>query len=291
MKAWAFGLAWVGAVALAAPAAAQAPLSDRERAYGEAVARRLEGTGATSRVQFPHVDPTPAGIVGALGEPERPRPAAPQVTGVRVDMPGLRVERLRFSSARQAQEHAAWILNEDGEPTGDPRFDERPVAVEVRGNQVVVVRGAALRDPAAVQRALGASWDGLPAPAASDAKFVSLDGPAAIALTTRLADGPLRASVDKALEAARRSAGQPGVEMVSPDEARVALSSGLRAGLRGDARGASLHLSGTPEGEQAMKDHLAALGGHPRPAASGPAAGTAGATDGAARALERMFGR
>lgn len=261
----------------ASTASAQPRPSAREQAYGRALAAALgQSPGAVTRFETAHGQHLSLGSRDDSAVPPRPR-----VRGVQVDMPAVQVERLRFETAEQAQQHSRWLLDCDlPVPT--------PYVAELRGNQLVVVRGELARDPASARRALGAAWNGLPAPATSDATFADLgDG---LALTTTLPGGPLRAGVDDALAKAREVSKRPdarGVELTA-DGARVQLDSGFTANLRSDAAGASLSTTTRPSEERAMSDYLAGLGGHPEPRA-------AGATDqarskGAARTVDGLFG-
>jgi hypothetical protein len=263
---------------------AQPAITPRETAYGRALAQRLGRTGGeVTRLQFPMPTDAATGIVGVMDEAsapaETPAAARPQVNGVRVELDGVQVDRLRFATPEQAREYMARHTGEGQTPTFS----------ELRGNQVVVVKGAPVRDPAFVTKLRRSVWGGLPAPTKSDATGVQMDGD--VAVVTRQTEGPIWDSINKAVLAGRRNAGNPGVEMQTPDRARVSLAGGLRAQVQSDAQGASVWSTTKPEHAELIERHLAALGNHPKAPATSTGSGGTAATEGAARRLDRIFGR
>lgn len=243
------------------------PLSPRELRYVSTVAGDLDPDASfkAKRVEFTH---QPVMMIAPIGGPD-PAPVGPKVNGLQVQVDGgATVERLRFETPAQAQEYADWLLN--GEVKGT-----RPLTGELRGNQLVLVSGPAVDDPAQVERALETAWKVLPAPGATDAAFTQLaDG--SVAVSTTLTDGPLRGSIDRAMTAAReRDAKDLPNDGITTTEttADVAFASGFRAKVQVDEQGASVYTSTTAEGVEKMKQHFAAVGGHPSRA--NPVEGTA----------------
>lgn len=272
-------------MAHAQPAAPAAPLSARETAYGPGLAQRLGLTGGeVTRLQFPMPlsDVTTMGMVDTMAPdvPAAPTsPARSEVIGVRVDLDGVQVDRLRFESAAEAREYMARHTG-DGTP---------PTYSELRGNQVLVAKGAPVRDPEFVKKLRRSAWQGLSAPHKTDAMGVQADGD--MALSTRQTEGPIWDSINKAVLAARERADNPGIDLQTPDRALVSLNN-LRAQVQSDAAGASAWTTTNPDRAEAIARHLEALGGHPTAApTTGPAAGPAAATEGTARRIDRIFGR
>jgi hypothetical protein len=266
----------VATLALATASAAQDELSARERRYASALARELGSSEhEVRRIQVEH---------GSASRVEDAANMGGSVPAILVHANDTTVARLRFETPEQAQAYANRLLTTDlgASYTG-----------QLRGNQLVIVQGHAVHDPATAKRLTEAAWRGLPAPeGAPEAAFTQLaDG--TIAVSTTLDDGPLRESIDKTLAAARARdrANDPddGIT-VTEDTAEVALPSGLRAGVQVDEQGASFFTSRTPDGLDAAKEHLAALGGHPgsSDAVTGQS-GAAAATEGAAKILEDLF--
>lgn len=263
----------------ASGATAQDALSARERDYAGRLAGDLgassEYTVRRLEFQYSAADAIDAATLVSPGSSAPASPAPPMVRGVSVEMDALTVERLRFETPEQAQEVTDRLLNGDLDGM-------RPITGELRGNQLVLIHGDAVKDPANARRMLERAWKGLPAPKAKpDAAFTQLED-GSVALTTRV-DGPLRESIDRALaaaherEAAARENPESGTITTTPSSARVAFPSGFQAVLQADGQGASLYtVQSKASDEAAMKRHLEALGGHP--------------TQGAAKILERLFG-
>lgn len=131
---------------LAAPTARADDPSVRERVYGNFLAERLgDGAGQVERVSHD----------GARG--------------VRVSLPGLTAERLRFRSAAAAEAFAR-ALGGGG-----------PGLVEVRGDQALVARGPRLADPQVARQVSGSGWEVLPAPARAPSLVRDLATPTAAA--------------------------------------------------------------------------------------------------------------
>lgn len=253
---------WITAVALlglAGVSTAQDPLSKREQDYAAALADAAGQAGefTARRLLFEH---GPFGRVETITpeRPDEPTPPPRMVNGVSVELDGLTVERLRFETPEQAQEHTDALLN--GDLAG-----QRPLTGELRGNQLVVVHGDAVKDPDMAKRMTEAAWQGLPARDTADAAFTQLED-GTTAATTSLPDGALRASIDKALRSAREheARAREGVEITTtPTSAQIAFPSGMRARVQSDAQGASVWVARSPEGVEVARNHLTALGGHP----------------------------
>lgn len=245
---------------VASLAAAQDGLTQRERDYAARLAGALtpQSEFTVRPVEFTY----PTEEVALDGEPPR---SAPVVKGLAVEVDGLTVERLRFETPEQAQAIADRMLNGD--------IGLRPVTGELRGNQLVLIHGQAVKDPERVDAMLRSAWQGLPTPKGTeraDASFTQLED-GSVALTTRV-PGPLRESIDRALEAARereaatKANPEQATITTTPTSAHIAFPSGFRAGLQADDDGASIYTVDSKESkatETVMKRHLAALGGHP----------------------------
>lgn len=133
-------------LALAGPGLAQEESpSVRERAYARLLAERMGE---------PPVEPTRVRLTSRSGQEAR---------GLRVQLPGLTAARLRFDTPAQAQAFADGL---DGQGV-----------VEVRGKQVVLLRGPRAGEPGL----LDAAWELLPAPASSGAVRALADAPGAAA--------------------------------------------------------------------------------------------------------------
>lgn len=265
---------------LAHGAAAQEKLSQREKDYGAALARSLgKPKPRVSRQQFEFGPVETIGATTGDRPVTRPQPpgGVPTVTGISVQMDDASVQRLRFQTPEQAQQHLDWLLK--GDFPGS-----RPVTGELRGNQLVLVRGDEVNDPDAAKRMTAAAWEGLPAPdGPPQAAFTQLED-GSMAVSTTLKDGALRESIDRAMSSARETQGKKleGVDIeTTPTTAEIAFPSGFRAGLQSDEQGASVYTAKSPEAVDAMKQHLAALGGHP----------ASGAVEGTAKIIEGLFGR
>lgn len=155
----------------AAPAAAQpsdwvgmrqVEPSDRERAYAATLDRALHEVPGS-----PHLE----GVAFDWRSPKGPVP----VRGVLVEVEGLALLRLRLPSPEAALAFVA-----EGATAYDPRGRAR--VTEVRGEQVVVLRGPLAEDRARVGRVLEAAWKGLPVQDLEALLIVSY-GPAVVAAT------------------------------------------------------------------------------------------------------------
>jgi hypothetical protein len=148
---WAFVLVVCVCALVGAPAARAQELSMRERVYGNLLAERL---GSSAGGDVPHL----ARVSRAGG------------AGVRVSLPGLAAERLRFPDRAAAEAFAS--------DTARALPAHQPALVEVRGDQVLVVRGPRLADPRVESQARRSGWDVLPAPSGSPWVMRSVAGPA-----------------------------------------------------------------------------------------------------------------
>ncbi len=302
-------------VLLAAPPASaqdpsRKPLSPRERAYVEQLQRRY-GPMRAERLQFPaeradevrdlspeSVAPPPSADGPIVSEPPstrnpiaRPSPARPwqpappteMVNGLQVLGRDVAFQRYKFPSAEAAQAQVKEIIDT---PMPEGR---KPIAAEVRGDQVLIVVGDLARDPAAVRKALDAGWRGLPAPAEPDAT-VAILGPRDMAVSTTLKDGPLRESIDQALAKARERQGTAEFQATPDGGMQVRAPSGFEADLMSDEHGASALLRSGPQGP-ATNEYLALLD----PNADARSANqvrdaNAAASEGAANVLDGLFG-
>lgn len=268
--------------ALAAPASAQ-PLSGRETIWAQGVGQELGGSTWAQRFSIPR----PVEGVVKNNDVARAPLKGPLAHGLRIGGGDDVVERLRFESPAAAQEYVASAVVLEG---------REGVAGELRGNQVLLVRGPSAKDPARARALLDAGWKVLPVADQTDATFARLDD-GGLALSTTLADGPLRASVDKALDSLRRNAGgDVQIEWASPRGARVRFPSGYEAEVRSDREGASAVTSPGPGGVPAMREYLAAV--QPPPADDAPstalrtreATPSSTQTEGAAGRVRRLLG-
>lgn len=251
-------------VGLAPAAVAQSP---REEAYVQGLLARLdrdglEGAGDARSIR---VDVDPQGVV--LGEyplaggPEaNPMQAvAAQGLGLAVDLgDGVELKRLQFDSPEDAQRYLSQLQARD---LGAPVF------AQVRGDQVVLVTGEAIKDPAFARLLSESVWDGLPAPAEVDAGLTDL-GRGQRVLTTRLRDGPVYDRIAELYEKARRVARNPifhgtGVYMEGDNGLMIDYSPGHEAHLRVDDTGVSFWSTTTAENEATMQAHFDAQGAHP----------------------------
>ncbi|MCO5169383.1 MAG: hypothetical protein M9894_23820 [Planctomycetes bacterium] len=264
--------------ALAAPASAQ-PLSGRETIWADGVRQELGGSARTQRFTLPR----PVEEVVKSNDVARAPLKGPLAHGLRIVAGDDVVERLRFDSPRAAQEYMASAAALEGPDA---------VAGELRGGQVLLVRGPGAKDPARARALLDAGWKVLPVAEQTDATFARLED-GGLALSTQLESGPLRESVDKALDSIRRGAGGGvTIEWATPGGAHVRFPSGYEAEVRSDPRGASALTSSRPDGVQAMREYLAAV--QPPPPDDAPSTvlrtRDPSATEGAAAVVRNLFG-
>lgn len=200
--------------------------------------------------------------------------------GVQVGLSdGTTVERFRFANGRDAFDYATYGAN-----LSDAGAD---ALLEVRGKQVVVIRGKGLDDPARSRRAFDAAWnDALPTPAgapSATATFLADNG--GFVLVTRdddpVLDEQFRTALDKTHE--RVEAHQEGFTRLGDAHYSFAFPSGA-AGQIQHGPGPSMVLFGkTPAAREQLAEHLArAIAQDPTteeaPSTGGPGAALEGAT-------------
>jgi hypothetical protein len=147
-----------------------------------------------------------------------------------VEMPGLSVERARFETKEDALNYALHVAD----------LTQHPSLIEVRGNQVLMVQGDRLRDPAATAQVRQAAWNHLPAPAGEPQVMGVFLGDQEFVLTSQSDDHELGEQLRAAMDAARQRTDRDGIQ-VQDDQARVELDNGFRARVdhSADGHGAS----------------------------------------------------
>jgi hypothetical protein len=243
-------------------------LSSREHRYSTAVAETLGSSlSQTNRV-----------VQHYTSERDPARRLAAQ--GVQIGLgDGTIVERFRFANGRDAFDYATYGAN-----LSDVGAD---ALLEVRGQQVVVIRGRGLDDPARTRRAFDAAWNNaLPTPAdvpSATATFLADDG--GFVLVTREADPALdkhfRSALDKTHE--RVEAHQEGFTRLGDAHYSFAFPSGATGEVRHGPGPSAVLYAKTPAGREQLAEHLA------RALAQDPAA-KASSTGGPGPALEGATG-
>jgi len=164
---------------------------ERERCGVAAVERTTRGLTGGVRALLERVSPgmfdrRPA----AGGEPFRYR-------GVLLRLPDLELRRLRFDAGR----HVEYVVR-------SLAFAREPAAVEVVADQLVVLRGEALRDPALRDRAMAAAWAGAPLPAGGALRLrVDYRGPYDFTVEAPRPGAAVRAAFADALASVASAAG------------------------------------------------------------------------------------
>ncbi|MBL4846030.1 MAG: hypothetical protein JKY65_10930 [Planctomycetes bacterium] len=187
--------------------AAPIPLSAAETRYVTSLAEALRGPGAgaealrsASRLKVSYVPSELKGEAGfrsmGIGTPKRPAEETRYRYGVSAKVGDVSVERLRFPNAEDAQNYALYVAD----------TNRQPVAIEVRGRQVVTTRGEALEDPVKAAAIRKAAWDVLPhAPGAPTVAATYLSN-GDYFLETRIKNEDLDSQIDGGLAAARKQA-------------------------------------------------------------------------------------
>lgn len=286
-------------VCSSSPALAQdTPPSGREERYArllsQSVGRQVE---RISRVSIPlaeRIPPRlwPASIIARRiagdkdAEPEHVAPAVQVVLGPTAGASaGLTLTRIKFPSERLARNH---LGNEVF------RLATKPVMAELRGDQLIMVEGEALRDPEVVRDLRKKMWKGLPTPTPTpDAALTKLGG-GTWAITTRLpAEGD---SLSQNLNYLRSDTTQyrKEPERLADFAESNRVAKPRFAGRTGTLRtpeGTSFWLAAGSVTPELMQQHLAALGGHPPagPQAESPAQEESEAR-GAASVVNGLFG-
>ena len=161
--------------------------------------------------------------LGTRGVVERaPTPGTSGVTGAALRFPGFVIEHHRFATPEQAYEVAV---------TAGSR--ERPLVSQVRGSELVLLRGPRLADPAVARRMLDAAWAGPGRPRAS-VTGVLLPGEQLFITTTDL-QGELDRQLLDAFRRVRaelaRDPRRTDMALLGPRAARLSLP-GVRSELR-----------------------------------------------------------
>lgn len=170
-------------------------LSKGEQRYLDELAKRLGEASKSGAIQVPY-GPSDLSPGSASEQPQRTQVAV----GVAARVGGLEVKRLRFRSREDAQKFAIYAVNVTGKPT----------LVEVRGRQLVIVRGERVSKPDELAAIREAAWSTLPkAPGAPSVAGLVLSG-GTHSYSTRVPNEHLDDFVKGALEEARRE-GKPGV--------------------------------------------------------------------------------
>lgn len=236
--------------------------SERERAYISNLYRSLGMEKSSADAGLIHRTFDRGGNGGDLGKVrglgnynssnENAAPDRVRGQGLQVGVgEGSSIERLRFANAADAREYvfsAMEIAN-----------GESPGAVELRGRQVVIVRGPKAADAAFVDRALDAAWDGLPhAAGAPDARAVFLGGEGdPMILESRIDHPAFNQAFDRAIESSRGAVAGASVE---GNHARIALDSGLRADIQRNEQGERLAwVTTSPERAEAISQFAQTL--------------------------------
>jgi hypothetical protein len=259
--------------------------SAREQQWGEQLCAKLGAAKAETLVIGGRWSPTPqdGAIYLWLSSPADAPPARTQVEaadvrGVQVEAGGLVVRRLRFPSAESAcgyvAEHA--------------RMDDGPVAVQLRGAQVVIVRGRDTTE-AARRAALAAAWLVLPAPGAIEATYTA-QGQGELQLSTTHETGPIAEQITEVFTQARRHANEPETFTWNGEQdVSVSMRNGVRVRAYMAEGGGYLTCTMKPVGKPVATASTAPA---TKPAAA-PASSTtpaASPTIGAANRLEGLFG-
>lgn len=271
------------------PGVPRIALDAREVAYGRALAAKLgapEGRVSPVALRWaPSGGQGTDGMVANLADgtsdpaPVAARPPV-EVRGVRVDARGLVVKRLRFPSAADALEYAAF----------EAHVGSGPTVLQLRGAQLLLVEGQGARDATRARSALAAAWQGLPAPGEVEATYAALGEPGELAFTTTHTSGPLAAAITSVLESARRHS-RTAPETFSwngPADVTVTMLGGMRARAHQGPSGGWLWCTMKPERAEATRRYLERLLGAPLPAEGGAVERP---VTGAAQRLEGAFGR
>lgn len=231
--------------------------SQREVSYAEHLGAALGGEARLVRLRLVWT-PSADGLAGVLDLDVPFATAAWRARGVRVMLPGLVIDRLRFEDAAGAREFAGRA--EVGQAS------QGPVAGELRGDQVVFVVGERVRDGAFARRALDLAWEVLPVTAPREATFANLGGAELAAMTTA-AVGPLATAIDHVDRAARTAEEDGGTDVAvtrrGAHELEVRLAGGLTLAVHVGADRRWVWSTSDPARAAAMPRYLAALVGQP----------------------------
>lgn len=179
--------------------------SPRERAWAEALGEALGAPARAEPVRATLEVETPDGTVREHA-----------VRGVRADLGDVVVSRLLLDSADAARDLFAH------------HDDAGPIVGELRGAQVVFVKGERVRDPVFARRALDAAWVGLPAPAARSEAASAALGPGGAAVR---ADSAVEAVVRPIRDACARARSAEGEAAVDGQAGREDVALTLRSGF------------------------------------------------------------
>lgn len=278
---------------------ASGPASAREKRYAAALAR-LGALRSVEQVTTP-VDAGPAlsTITNRIDDSsETVHQVEPTLArGVRVKLDALTATRLRFPSAREALD---WAGNTDIMSNDDGVLR----VVEVRGDQVVLLEGDALKDADTLAAARESAWGTMTAPA--ETQFLGVTRGDDMAGAVFVPEGDYYEATQRAVEKSHEKRENLTAEHGMPAEfredgsVRVAFANqGIATELFADDRGAR-HLIGKGTFEQngdtvrdlgALLNQLVAGSKLPAGAGAQPdlLAGR-GAVEGAAKAVERVLG-
>lgn len=223
-----------GDLLLATPARVLGTPTNREIAYGDSIGRALGRSANTDQVR--HTYPLTAEPLGARGT----------TRGIRVQAGDVTVDRFRFPSEQAAFDYAMY-----GADLSDPSM------VEVRGKQVVVVRGP-VADPERADTLMNAAWaGGLPTPPGAPSASAIFLGNGDQVIHTRQANPEFDEAFDKAVSKAKEKtdAETPGFSKVQGGYDFALSATGFTGAVtqEGDAR--SVVTAQSPARRALMAEH------------------------------------